>query len=95
MVISSCFWKLILFIVKRFYLLYSPICGLLCLLSYWESINNHSWAYKVWTEKDKKFKSLSCQVTNNMETTLYVNDYKFYKTGKWRNNKNWLGNWFI
>ena len=36
--ISSCFlWKLSLFIVKRFYnVLYSPICGLLCLLSYWE-----------------------------------------------------------
>ena len=26
--------------------LYNPICGLLCLLSYWESINNHSSTYK-------------------------------------------------
>ena len=44
LVISSYFlWKLLLFIVKRFYnLLYHLICGLLCLLSYWESINSHS-----------------------------------------------------
>ena len=43
-VVGSCFlWKLLLFIVKRFYnLLYNPISGLLCLLSYWESINSHS-----------------------------------------------------
>ena len=42
-VISSYFlWKLLLFIVKRFQnLLYYPICGLLCVLSYWESINTH------------------------------------------------------
>ena len=29
-----------------------------------------------------------------METTLHVNDYKFHKLGKWRNNKNWWENWF-
>ena len=34
------------FIVKGFYdLLYNPICGLLYLLSYWESINSHSETY--------------------------------------------------
>ena len=43
-VLSLCFlWKLLLFIVKRFYnLLYNPTCGLLCLLSYWEYMNSHS-----------------------------------------------------
>ena len=43
-VTSSCVLrKLLLFIVKRFYnLLYKPICSLLRLLSYWESINSHS-----------------------------------------------------
>ena len=45
-VISSCFPKLVSFIVKRFYnLLYNPTCGLLCLLSYWKSINSHSYTY--------------------------------------------------
>ena len=33
-------------------------------------------------EKDDKFKSLSCQVRNNMETTLHVSDNKFHKPGK-------------
>ena len=26
-------------------LLYNPICGLLCLLSYWENINSHIKSY--------------------------------------------------
>ena len=39
-------------------------------------------------EEDKKFKSLLCQVKNNMEITLHVNDHKFDKPGKRRNNKN-------
>ena len=30
-----------------------------------------------------------------METTLHVNDFKFHKAGKWRNNKNRLENWFV
>ena len=33
-------------------------------------------------EEDNKFKPLSCQVINNVETTLHVNDYKFHKPGK-------------
>ena len=34
------FWKRLLFIAKSFYnLLYDAICGLLHLLSYWESIS--------------------------------------------------------
>ena len=45
--ISSCFYVETyveyFFIIKRFYnLLYNSICGLLCLLSYCESINSHS-----------------------------------------------------
>ena len=30
-----------------------------------------------------------------METTVHINDYKFHKSGKWKNNKNWLENEFI
>ena len=48
---------------------------------------------KGWIEEDNKFKSLSCHVRNNMESTLHINDYKFHKSGKQRNNKNWLANW--
>ena len=33
-------------------------------------------------QEDNKFKPLSCQIKNNMETTLDVNDYKFQKPGK-------------
>ena len=45
LVISSCFLrKLLLYIATGFYsLLFNPICGLLCLLSHWESVNNHSY----------------------------------------------------
>ena len=39
-------------------------------------------------EEDNKLKSLSCHVRHNMETTLHINDYKFHKPGKTRNNKN-------
>ena len=46
--------------------------------SYWESINSHLQTYKSQIE-DNNFKSLSCQVRNNMETTLHVNDYRFRK----------------
>ena len=56
-------------------------------LSSWQSINSHAKTYKGYIE-DKRFKSFSCQVTKNMETTLQVNDYKFDKPGKRRNNKN-------
>ena len=45
-------------------------------------------------EEDNKFKPLSCQVRNNMETTIHVNDCKFHKSGKWSSHKNWLENWF-
>ena len=39
----SFLWKLLPLIGKRFYnLSYKPICGLLCLLNYWESINSYS-----------------------------------------------------
>ena len=43
-VISSCFlWRLWLFTIKSFCnLLYNSICGLLCLLICWRSINSHS-----------------------------------------------------
>ena len=40
---SGFLWKLLLFIVKIFYnLLYNPICGLLRIVCYWESINSSS-----------------------------------------------------
>ena len=76
----------VIFYCKKILQLIYYICGL---LGYWESKNNHSWI-----EGDNKFKSPSCQVMNNMETTLNINDFKFHKPGKWR-SKNWLENWFI
>ena len=33
-------------------------------------------------EEDHKFKPLSHQARNDMETTLHINDYKFQKPGK-------------
>ena len=89
-VISFCFlWKLLLFIVKRFYnLLYNPICGLLCLLSYWGNIVTH----KLIMVKLKKIINSS---HFHAQTTLHVNDCKFHKPGKWRKNKNWWWNWFL
>ena len=56
-VISLCFlWKLLPFIIKRFYnLLYNPICDLLCLLSYWKSINTAT--HKLIMVKWKKIKN--------------------------------------
>ena len=33
-------------------------------------------------EEDNKFKPLSCQVRNNLETTLHVNEFQFNKTRK-------------
>ena len=33
-------------------------------------------------EEDNKLKPLSCQVRNNVETTLHVNEYKFHKPRK-------------
>ena len=32
---------------------------------------------------------------NNMKTTLHVNELKFHKLGKWRNNKNGFEDWLI
>ena len=33
-------------------------------------------------EEDNKLKPLSCNVKNNMETTLHVNAFEFHKPGK-------------
>ena len=33
-------------------------------------------------EEDNNFKSLTCHVSNNMETTLHINNCKFHKPGK-------------
>ena len=75
--------KTVTFILKRFYnLLYNPICGLLCPLSYWKNINSHSQTYNGYIAEDNKLKPLSCKVRNNMQTTLHVNGFKFHKPGK-------------
>ena len=60
------------------------ICGL---LGYWESIVIHKFKMVI---EDNKLKPLPCKVKNNMETTLHMNEFKFHKPGKCRNNKNLL-----
>ena len=39
-------------------------------------------------EKDNKLQSFSSQAKNNMENALHINEYKFQKPGKSRNNRN-------
>ena len=74
---------MLLFVVKKFTTYYVILYVVFCvlkLLGKYKLINCMTINYKV--EKDNKFKSVSCQVRNDMETALLLNDYKFHKPGK-------------
>ena len=57
---------------KILQLIINSTCGLLCLTTYWENINSHSWTYKGYIEENKEFKWLSCQVTSKYNLKDYL-----------------------